>query len=67
MLCKSFISPPIFNEIYLLEANPRPMLSFCGFYIKPCIDFSSNNGMNKYSCLYSLIPIPESIISVSNI
>ena len=51
----------------LLEANPKPILSFYGFFIKPCMHFSSKNGINRYSYLSSLIPIPESIISVSSI
>jgi hypothetical protein len=48
--------------IDLLAAKPRPILSFSGFFIRPCMHLSSKNGINRRSYLSKLIPIPESII-----
>jgi hypothetical protein len=58
------MSPPIDNVIALLDANPNPILSFSGLFISPYMHLSSKNGMKRRSYLSSLIPIPESIISV---
>ena len=66
LLSINFKDPPSFYAINELHERPRPILWFLHSSIL-CLIRSSRKGVNKYCCLSSSIPRPESIISICSI